>query len=139
MGRVAAGRMACWRRHKQRSQKREIVFFWREGGKTEELREPGRSCWWRGNLQTGSRGGEQERKRSEDPLTLIPLGSSMILIYFAFPCFELFSSVFSHLRTPLTFGDHLCILLPVLEYSKCRFVIAFDFWGSCPCFSFGST
>ena len=77
-----------------------------EGKKTEELREPSRSCWWRGNLQSGSRGGEQERKRSEDPLTLIPLGSGKILIYFASPCFELFSSVFSHLRIPLTFGDH---------------------------------
>ena len=29
--------------------------------------------------------GEQERKRSEDPLTLIPLGSGMILIYFVSP------------------------------------------------------
>ena len=83
--------------------------------------------------------GEQERKRSEDPLTLIPLGSGMILIYFASPCFELFSSIFSHLWIPLTFGDHLCILLPVLEYSECRLVIAFDFLGSCPCFSFSST
>ena len=75
----------------------------------------------------GAEGREQERKRSEDPLTLIPLGLGMTLIYFVSPCFELFSFVFSHLQIPLTFGDHLCILLPVLEYSKCRFVIAFDF------------
>ena len=73
--------MACRRRHKQGFWE---IFLARKkpNEKVGELD----ICGW-GALagEDNEHRGEQERKRSEDPLTLISLGLGMILIYFVSP------------------------------------------------------